>query len=224
MPTPRFPAGAASAGIQIDIVADVVCPWCIIGFLQLRRALSRTGHAARLRWHPFELNPEMPPGGERLRDHVIRRYGITGADHEKLRTRLTALGRELGFSFAFRDDSRIVNSFAAHQLLDWAEGKGRQHDLKLALFHAYFSRGADVSDPAVLEQAAVTAGLDGKAARAALEHGAHAPFVRNKQAQWAARGVHGVPAMVFDRKYMVSGAQGIDGYRAVLNRVAATAG
>ena len=215
MSTPSSPA----CSIQIDIVSDVVCPWCIVGFLQLRRALSKTGRAARLRWHPFELNPDMPPEGENLRDHVIRKYGATAADSRQAREKLAALGRELGFAFAFSDDSRIVNTFAAHQLLDWAEGQGRQHDLKLALFHAYFARGADVSDPAVLQQAAVTAGLDGKAARTALEAGAHAAPVRRKQAQWAERGVRGVPAMVFDRKYLVSGAQGVDGYTALLNRL-----
>lgn len=224
MSTLSPPAPGAQAGIQIDIVSDVVCPWCIIGFLQLRRALARTGRAARLRWHPFELNPDMGPEGENLRNHVVRKYGATDADSRKAREKLTALGRELGFSFAFSDDSRIVNTFAAHQLLDWAEGQRRQHDLKLALFHAYFARGADVSDPAVLEQAAVTAGLDGKAARAALESGAHAPAVRRKQQAWAERGVHGVPAMVFDRTYLVSGAQGVDGYSAVLNRLPARAG
>ncbi|TDK43165.1 DsbA family oxidoreductase [Antarcticimicrobium luteum] len=218
MTTPSPPSAARS--IQIDIVSDVVCPWCIIGFLQLRRALSRTGLAARLRWHPFELNPDMPPGGENLRAHMMRKYGVTAADSQRARDKLVALGNGLGFSFAFTDDSRIVNTFAAHQLLDWAEGQGRQHDLKLALFHAYFARGEDVSDPAVLEQAAVTAGLDGAAARAALAHGSHAPGVRSKQQHWAERGVHGVPAMIFDQTYLVTGAQGVDGYEALLNRVA----
>ena len=210
--------------VRVDIVSDVVCPWCIIGYRQLLQAQELSGIEAEIRWHPFELNPDMPDEGQDLREHIAQKYGSTPEQSQSSRDRITALGADLGFDFRFTPEMRMWNTFRAHQLLDWAEGKGRQHDLKLALFHAYFSRGADVSDPAVLEQAAVTAGLDGKAARAALEHGAHAPFVRNKQAQWAARGVHGVPAMVFDRKYMVSGAQGIDGYRAVLNRVAATAG
>lgn len=217
------PSKSPAGSIHIDIVSDVVCPWCIVGFLQLRRALSRTGLPARLRWHPFELNPDMGPEGENLRDHVARKYGASAADSQQARDRLAALGQELGFTFAFTDNSRIVNTFAAHQLLDWAEGQGRQHDLKLALFHAYFTRGADVSDPAVLQQAAVTAGLDGSAARAALESGAHAAPVRRKQAHWAEQGVHGVPAMVFGQKYLVTGAQGVDGYTAVLNRVAALA-
>ena len=214
--TPPSPANA----LQIDIVSDVVCPWCIIGFLQLRRALSETGRPARLRWHPFELNPEMPPEGQNLREHMIEKYGASAEDSHKARARLVALGQELGFPFRFTDDSRIVNTFAAHQLLDWAEGEGRQHDLKLALFHAYFARGEDVSDPAVLERAAVTAGLDGQAARRALDSGAHVAAVRAKQRVWAERGVHGVPTMVFGQTYMVSGAQGVDGFVTLLNRLA----
>lgn len=211
---------SAAKGIQIDIASDVVCPWCIIGFLQLRRALSRTGLAARLRWHPFELNPDMPPEGQNLREHVAEKYGATAEDSDRARETLVEMGAELGFTFAFTDDSRIVNTFAAHQLLDWAEGQGRQHDLKLALFAAYFTRGEDVSDPAVLERAAVTAGLDGPAARHALDSGAHVAAVRAKQRVWTERGVHGVPTMVFGQKYMVTGAQEVDGYITLLNRVA----
>lgn len=214
--TPTSPAKS----LQIDIASDVVCPWCIIGFLQLRRALSETGRPAQLRWHPFELNPDMPPEGQNLREHVAEKYGTIPEDSDRARDTLIALGQELGFPFRFTDDSRIVNTFAAHQLLDWAEGQGRQHDLKLALFHAYFARGEDVSDPAVLERAAVTAGLDGQEARSALDSGAHTAAVRAKQRVWAERGVHGVPTMVFGQRYMVSGAQGVDGFVTLLNRLA----
>ena len=206
--------------LQIDIASDVVCPWCIIGFLQLRRALSDSGRSVRLRWHPFELNPEMPPEGQNLREHMIEKYGASAEDSRQARETLVNLGQELGFPFHFTDDSRIVNTFAAHQLLDWAEGEGRQHDLKMALFQAYFSNGEDVSDPAVLERAAIAAGLDGPAARRALDSGAHASAVRAKQRVWAERDVRSVPTMVFGQKYMVSGAQGVDGFAILLARLA----
>ena len=209
-----------ATALQIDIASDVVCPWCIIGFLQLRRALSDSGRSVRLRWHPFELNPEMPPEGQDLREHVFEKYGASPEDSRKSRETLVALGQELGFPFRFSNDSRIVNTFAAHQLLDWAEGEGRQHDLKMALFQAYFSNGEDVSDPAVLERAAIAAGLDGPAARRALDSGAHAAAVRAKQRVWAERDVHSVPTMVFGQKYMVSGAQGVDGFAGLLTRLA----
>ncbi len=204
--------------VQIDIVSDVVCPWCIIGFRQLDTALHQLDVLARLRWHPFELNPNMGPDGQDLREHVAEKYGSTDDQSRQARERITALGAELGFAFNFGDNSRIYNTFAAHQLLDWAEGLGRQHPLKLALFEAYFTDGKDVSDPDTLLDAVNTAGLDRDAAQAALQSGAHAAAVRDKQAFWTSRGVSGVPSMVFGGKYLLTGAQGAQTYAEVLRR------
>ncbi|WP_425043592.1 DsbA family oxidoreductase [Primorskyibacter sp. S87] len=209
--------------LQIDIVSDVVCPWCIVGYRQLDRALSRTGVLAHLRWHPFELNSTMPAEGQNLRDHIMEKYGTTAAQSQQAREQLTRLGKEVGFEFNFSDDSRIVNTFQAHQLLDWAEGKGRQHPLKLALFTAYFTQGRDVSQIDVLVAAAGEAGLDPDAAREALRLGDHAAAVREKQKFWTDRGVRGVPAMVFGGKYLVTGAQGEDTYVQVIERCLAEA-
>ncbi len=204
--------------VQIDIISDVVCPWCIVGFRQLDLALQQTGVLARLRWHPFELNPAMPPEGQNLREHIVEKYGSTREQSQQVRERLTALGAELGFAFNFNDDSRIVNTFAAHQLLDWAEHEGRQHPLKLALFDAYFTQQQDVSDIDVLMQVVRAAGLNPDAARGALAGGTHAAAVRKKQQFWTSRGISGVPAMVFGGKYLLTGAQGQDTYAQVLQR------
>ncbi|SDD95328.1 DsbA family oxidoreductase [Ruegeria marina] len=204
--------------VQIDIVSDVVCPWCIVGFLQLDRALAQTGALARLRWHPFELNPGMGPEGQDLRAHIMEKYGSTAEQSQTARARLTAIGAELGFAFNFSDDSRIVNTFRAHQLLDWAEGQGRQHPLKMALFAAYFSEGRDVSDDEVLIKAVTAAGLDPEAARSALASGAHVDRVREKEAFWTSRGISGVPSMVFGGKYLLTGAQGVENYAQVIGR------
>lgn len=209
--------------VQVDIVSDVVCPWCIVGFLQLDRALAETGVLAQLRWHPFELNPQMPPEGQNLRDHLIGKYGITPEQSRAARETLTQTGAELGFTFNYRDDMRMVNTFAAHQLLDWAEDQGRQHPLKLALFRAFFTDGQDVSDPDVLASAAQAAGLDPDAARAALASGAHAGRVREKQAFWIERGIQSVPSIVFGGKYLVTGAVGADAYARMLQRCLAEA-
>lgn len=209
--------------VQIDIVSDVVCPWCIVGFRQLDLALQQENVLAQLRWHPFELNPTMGPEGQNLREHIMEKYGSTAEQSQQARDRLTALGAELGFTFSFHDDSRIVNTFAAHQLLDWAEGQGRQHPLKLALFQAYFTDQQDVSDTDCLIDAARSAGLDPDAARDALASGAHADSVRQKQSFWASRGITGVPAMVFGGKYLLTGAQGSETYAQVLQRCLAEA-
>ncbi|WP_282027460.1 DsbA family oxidoreductase [Ruegeria faecimaris] len=204
--------------VQIDIVSDVVCPWCIVGFRQLDLALKQQNILAKLRWHPFELNPNMAPEGQNLREHIAEKYGSSREQSQMMRDRLTQIGTDLGFTFAFDDDSRIVNTFAAHQLLDWAEAQGRQHPLKLALFEAYFTNQKDVSNIDILLEAAETAGLDRNAARRVLESGAHAAPVREKQQYWTGRGISGVPAMVFGGKYLLTGAQGADSYTQVLQR------
>ncbi|NOD87042.1 MULTISPECIES: DsbA family oxidoreductase [unclassified Ruegeria] len=204
--------------VQIDIVSDVVCPWCIVGFKQLDTALQQMSVLARLRWHPFELNPNMPREGQNLRDHIMEKYGTTAEQSQQARDRLTSIGAELGFTFNFGDESRMVNTFAAHQLLDWAEGQGRQHPLKLALFDAYFTRQKDVSDTEVLLDAVRSVGLDAEAARQALESGKHTGPVREKQQFWTSRGISGVPSMVFGGKYLLTGAQGTETYAQVLQR------
>ncbi|WP_120635139.1 DsbA family oxidoreductase [Ruegeria sp. EL01] len=204
--------------VQVDIVSDVVCPWCIVGFRQLDLALQQLGILARLRWHPFELNPNMPSEGQNLREHITEKYGSTTEQSEQARARLTDLGTELGFTFNFNDESRIVNTFSAHQLLDWSETKGRQHPLKLALFDAYFTQQQDVSDPQVLLAAVETAGLDAQTAHTVLETGSQADSVRQKQQVWTSRGVSGVPSMVFGGKYLLTGAQGTETYVQVLQR------
>ncbi len=204
--------------VQIDIVSDVVCPWCVVGFKQLDTALQQMGVLARLRWHPFELNPNMPPEGQNLREHIMEKYGSTAEQSQQARDRLTSMGAELGFTFNFDDDSRMVNTFAAHQLLDWAEGQGRQHPLKLALFDAYFTQQKDVSDNEVLLSAVRSAGLDAEAAQQALESGQHKAAVREKQQFWTSQGISGVPSMVFGGKYLLTGAQGTETYAQVLQR------
>lgn len=209
--------------LQIDIVSDVVCPWCIIGFKQLEQAMGATGMGAYVRWHPFELNPQMPPEGQNLREHLAEKYGTTPEQSRTARQRLTDLGDSLGFTFNYSDDTRMVNTFAAHQLLDWAAEQNLQHPLKMALFAAFFTEGKDVSDHAVLAAAAGAVGLDPAQARSVLESGSHAEQTRAKQRVWLERGISGVPAMVFAGKYLVTGAQGAEGYAEVLRRCAAEA-
>lgn len=207
--------------MQIDIVSDVVCPWCVIGWKQLERALDETGTDAVIQWRPFELNPDMPLEGENLRAHVARKYGTTPEGSARAREKIAGLGAELGFSFAYSDGMRIVNTFAAHQLLHWAREQGSEHALKLALFSAFFSEGRDVSDPAVLAECAGSVGLDAAAAAETLAAGSMAAATRAEQRAWIEGGVTGVPAMVFDSKRAAIGAQGVDHYATILRGIAA---
>ncbi|MDW4499450.1 DsbA family oxidoreductase [Sulfitobacter sp. D35] len=215
MSTQPEPASA----LRIDIVSDVMCPWCIVGYRQLEAALAETGIAAQVRWHPFELNPQMPPEGQNLTEHITEKYGATPEQSRENRNRLTALGADLGITFRFSEDSRIVNTFAAHQLLDWAEDAGLQHALKLALFEAHFTQGRDVSDPTVLAAVAGEVGLDEVEAAQILASDQRAARVREKQGFWTSRGISGVPSMVFEGRYLVTGAQGTETYAGLLRRV-----
>ncbi len=209
--------------IRVDIVSDVVCPWCAIGYSQLRQASDQTGIAIEVHWHPFELNPDMGPEGENLRDHVKRKYGSSAADSAAARDRITAIGKEIRFDFVFAEDQRMWNTFRAHQLIDWAEGQGRAHDMKLALLTAYFAQGRNVDDLDVLVDVAGGIGLDADQARQALDSGSQADQVRGKQRFWTQQGITGVPAMVFLRQHLVTGAQGTENYARILQHLAAEA-
>lgn len=205
--------------VQVDIVSDLMCPWCIVGFRQLEQALAAVGVGAYVRWHPFELNPQMPPEGQNLTEHIMEKYGSSQEQSEANRTHLQGLGQELGIDFAFTPESRIVNTFQAHQLLGWAQTEGLQHPLKMALFEAHFTEGRDVSDPAVLVEVAESVGLDRARAAEVLESGEMAEETRAHQAFWTSRGISGVPSMVFEGKYLLTGAQGAQTYAQMLRKV-----
>lgn len=206
--------------IRIDIVSDVVCPWCIVGYRQLCQAAETTGVSIETYWHPFELNADMPPEGENLRDHIMRKYGSTPEQSEKARDHLSGIGAPLGIEFRFNEDSKIVNTFAAHQLLHWAQGFEKSHDLKLALFDAYFTNGQDVSCAEVLVKTAASVGLDAKEAQDVLRDRRFEAAVREKETFWTSRGVSSVPTMVFDARHATSGAQGAETFARILTHLA----
>lgn len=205
--------------IRIDIASDVVCPWCIIGYKQLERALSETGLRADVHWHPFELNPQMPEEGEDLLLHVAAKYGATPEDSRKARARLTAMGAELGFTFDYAGDMKMVNTFRAHQLLHWAGMQGREHDLKMALFTAFFTNRENVNDLDVLADTAASIGLDRDEALAVLRDARFAQQVRAAEQIWTSKGIQGVPAMIFNQKYLVTGAQGTENFASILRQL-----
>lgn len=214
--------------MRIDIVSDVVCPWCIIGFKQLESALEMVGDAvaAEIVWQPFELNPQMPPEGQDIAEHVAQKYGSTAEQSAKTREHIAGLGAGLGFAFSNAPGKRIYNTFQAHQLLHWAGdnfGGAAQTRLKMALFAAYFQENQDVSDEDVLIVAVERVGLDSDAARAVLNDPAQAERVRASLNSWIERGVSGVPATIIDGKYMVPGAQDAETFAQVIRKVIAKA-
>lgn len=207
------------AALRVDFVSDIMCPWCVIGYLQLTQAAAEVGVTLDIHWHPFELNPKMPEGGQDLLEHVSEKYGSTAKESEKARKRLIKTAHDLGFTFAFSDDSRMVNSFLAHQLVEWADGFQAQHKIKMALFQAHFSDGRDVSDIEVLTEIAGEAGLDATAAHAALGAGGLANNVRMMEQFWTEHGIQGVPAMIFASEHILIGARGVANYATLLKKL-----
>lgn len=208
-------------GIKIDIVSDVVCPWCIVGYKQLEQALAQSNVTAQIHWQPFELNPTMPPQGQNLQEHIAEKYGSTKEQSAENRERLTSLGDSLGFKFNFTDDSRMANTFKAHQLLHWAGLQSHQHEhkLKLAFFQAYFTDKQHISDDDVLLAIVSNEGFDQDESLKVLQEQTYAAKVRSRQQHWTKQGITGVPAMIFCDKYLVTGAQGVDNYVAVIKQV-----
>jgi predicted DsbA family dithiol-disulfide isomerase len=207
--------------LRVDIVSDVVCPWCIIGYKQLMKALENMPgqFEVAIHWHPFELNPQMPAQGQDLREHVAQKYGTDVDQSRVARDRLSALGDALGFTFDYFDGMRMVNTFRAHQLLNWADGEGLQTALKLALFDAFFSLREDVNDVDLLAEVAGRVGLDKALAKEVIADERFAQTVRQEEKHWLEQEVHAVPTFFFQQQYRVAGAQEAEAFVRVLEKI-----
>jgi predicted DsbA family dithiol-disulfide isomerase len=213
------------AKIRIDIVSDVVCPWCVIGYRQLERAIGQMADRAEVsvRWHPFELAPGMPIEGQLTSDYMAERYGASVEQGRANRDRLIGVGAPLGIDFRYSDDSRIYNSFNAHQLLCWAGEVGGQTRLQLALFHAYFTDQVNIAETDVLLDVVESVGLDRVEAAAVLDDQRYAAQVRDAETYWHDQNVTGVPAYIVNGTAMIPGAQDADTFVRVLDKVIARA-
>jgi len=215
-----------TAAIKIDFVSDVSCPWCVIGLLGLEQALDRVGALveADIRFQPFELNPDMPFEGQRLVDYAAQKYGSNPDQLSERRAMIRARAAELGFTIALPpEEGRVYNTFDAHRLLHWAGVEGRQRELKKALFAAYFTQCLNPGDQKVLADAAEAAGLDRAAAVDVLESGLYATEVREAEAHWRSKGITGVPAIIINDRYLISGGQPPDYFEQALRKIAAEA-
>lgn len=213
----------APASLRIDFVSDVSCPWCAIGLKSLEQAIARVGDSVEVGLHfqPFELNPQMPPQGQDIAEHLQQKYGSTPEQLAANREAIRARGAALGFTFNQRD--RIYNTFDAHRLLHWAALIGGECELALkhALLRAYFTEGVDVSAHANLVRIAVEAGLDGDRARAILESGEYAEEVRTQEQRYLDAGIHAVPAVIINDRHLISGGQPPEVFENALRRIAA---
>ena len=204
--------------IKLDIVSDVVCPWCLVGYKHLEAAINELGLQDRIdiEWQPFELNPDMPPEGENLREHIARKYGSTAEDSQRARERIAKLGAEHGFIFNYFDEMKMVNTLDAHIMLEFAKEYDKQTELKMRLFNAFFSEKKDISDRQVLLEEVATVGLDKQAAQLRLEDTAYRDEIRSVEVEWQQLGVTAVPTVVFNRSSALTGAQEVETYKQVL--------
>ncbi|WP_047246152.1 DsbA family oxidoreductase [Maribacter thermophilus] len=205
--------------LKIDIVSDVVCPWCTIGYKRLEKAISELGieDQVEIEWQPFELNPDMPAEGQNVTEHIAQKYGSTIEQQKESQERMAEMGRELGFTFDYFDEMRMVNTFDAHVLLEYAQAHGKQTELNMRLTTAFFSERKDVSDRNVLKQALLDVGLNAEEALAELDKEEARYNVRSKQGYWKNMGVNSVPTIVFNRKSAITGAQPVDTFKQVLS-------
>ncbi|WP_405410271.1 DsbA family oxidoreductase [Maribacter sp. Asnod1-A12] len=209
--------------LKIDIVSDVVCPWCIIGYKRLEKAISELGieDKVEIEWQPFELNPGMPPEGQDLTEHIAEKYGSTIEQQQASQQNMTDIGEELGFKFDYFEGMRMANTFDAHLLLEYAKDFGKQTELKMRLVTSFFTERKDVSDRAVLKEALIAVGLNADEALARLDSEEARFEVRNKQGEWKNMGVNSVPTIVFNMKSAVTGAQPVSTFKQILGELIA---
>jgi predicted DsbA family dithiol-disulfide isomerase len=208
--------------LRIDFVSDVACPWCAIGLYGLQEALRRTAGdiEADIRFRPFELNPDMGRDGQNIDEHIAQKYGSAPDQLEASRRMLRERAAGVGFEINSSANSRIYNTFDAHRLLHWAESMGRQLALKQALFKANFTDNLNVSDSEVLVATALSAGLDPDGAREVLATGRYAGEVRAGEKLWQSRGIHAVPGIVVNEKWLISGGQPPEVFEQALRNMA----
>ena len=193
--------------VTIDMVSDVVCPWCIIGYERLQKAIAQLDDIeVTIQFHPFELNPNMPQEGQDVREHIMEKYGLTPAQSDQNRKQLIDAGASVGFKFDYFDGMRMANTFNAHQVLHYAGENGKQEALKLRLFAAYFSERRNVNDIDVLVNEAVSVGLNEQEVSELLANQTYADVVREHENLWLQRGIQSVPTFVIGNSG-VAGAQ-----------------
>src|SRR5262245_61400783 len=196
--------------LAIDIVSDVVCPWCYIGKRRLEAALDLyrqrrpEAPAPTVTFHPFELNPDMPREGISRADYIAKKFGARGySAHD----RLVHAGAPLGIAFAFDRIARQPNTLAAHALIEAARQKGVQPAMKEALLKAFFVDGTDLTDNDTLVRIATEAGLDRNDAKAAVADELLRSAVAEDEEKARAMGINGVPFFIFNGRLAVEGAQ-----------------
>jgi predicted DsbA family dithiol-disulfide isomerase len=197
----------ASEPMTIDIVSDVVCPWCYLGKKRLEAAIAESGgEAIAVRWRPYQLDPTIPAGGLDRSAYMRKKFGDDGR-LESVHQRLTSLGADVGIAFAFDKIKRAPNTLDAHRLIRWAFAAGVQDRVVTRLFELFFEDGKDIGDRALLIDVAGDCGMDVEVVRKLFDEGLDIDVVQSEIAEAQSLGVSGVPFFVFASRFAVPGAQ-----------------
>ena len=203
--------------IKIDIVSDVMCPWCVIGYKRLEKAIEELNLEDKItiQWQPFELNPDMPIEGENIIEHMNYKYNLNAEQVKSYQKDRQKSGEELDFIFDSYDEMKIVNTRDCHLLLEHAKKFGKQHELQMRLFSAHFGERKNVSDRNVLKEEVKSVGLDEVEAMSILDTQARNKL-QEKEENWRKKGISAVPTMIFNDGMMMNGAYPIATYKDVL--------
>ena len=216
----------ARRAFGIDVISDVVCPWCYIGKRRLSAALSRVAQRHgdvdfRVSWHPFELNPDLPAEGVDRRRYLEDKFG--GRERaEEVYARVREAGASVGLAFDFERIARQPSTLDAHRLVAWAQRQGAADTLVEALFRAYFVDGVFLGERDALAAIAGAAGFGAEAAGSMLAGSDGVDEVRGLESRVRELGVTAVPFFVFDDRFAVSGAQESDALAEVIEEALAT--
>lgn len=210
--------------IKIDFVSDIACPWCAVGIGNLNKAISAFGDKATFEVHfrPFELNPQMPKGGQDAIEHLTEKYGLTVEQVKANQALIRERALEAGFKFHPDGRKRVYNTFDAHRLLHWAGkefGLGKQASLKTELLKTYFCLAVNLDDQQNLLNAVSSAGLDVDKAKKVLESDLFSDEVRNEEARYTSAGIHSVPSIILNDQYLIQGAQAPESFTNAFERV-----
>jgi predicted DsbA family dithiol-disulfide isomerase len=196
-----------NGAMQIDIIADTICPWCYIGKRRLEQALAlRPDTEAVARWRPFLLNPEMPADGIDRTAHLVKKFG-SESRMRRVFGAIAEAGQSVEIDFSFESIRRTPSSVNSHRLVRFAEGAGKADACMEALFLAYFINGHDIGETEVLVTIGANLGLDMDAFTAQLESDTDVDYVYEENARAHRLGINGVPSFVFDGHFVTSGAQ-----------------
>ena len=193
-------------GLAVDVISDVICPWCYVGKRRLEKAVAAIGGPVAVRWLPFQLNPAMPKEGVSRREYRTKKFGSWERSQE-LDARVVAVGEAEGIHFAFDRIERTPNTLDAHRLIGLAEKQGVQDAVVEALFRGYFTEGRDISNRQTLLDVVAKAGLDRHGAEAVLNSDGGLEAVKDADALARQLGVDGVPFFIVNGTLTLSGAQ-----------------